>query len=287
MNRLLTNRPAARAAGFVAAALLVAAAAWAQTATPAAAADDVNYRIGARDLLAIQVFGVPELNTEVRVAEDGSLSLPLIGEIRAAGLTQSELARLLAERLEKDALRNPQVTVFIREYQGRKVSVMGAVAHPGEYDLAGRQTLLQLLSRVGVTPETASDQVVVMRGGERLVIDRNALMFAGDPTLNIEVRPGDIVNIPVQEYIDVYVFGQVQRPGTVKLKKNVQAGLLKAIALAGGFTERARRSSVVVRRLKGGQESRTVVNAAKIIRGSRPDFPLENEDVVHVGESLL
>jgi polysaccharide biosynthesis/export protein len=249
--------------------------------------DDVNYRIGAKDLLGIRVFGVSDLNADVRVSEDGTMTLPTIGEVRAEGLTSTQLAQKLAELLEKNTLKNPQVTVFIREYQSKKVSVIGAVSHPGEFELVGRQTLLQFLSKAGVSTETASDQIVLIRGQESRLIDRNELMWKGDPALNIEMRPGDIINIPVQEFIDIYMFGQFQRPGSVKLKKNSQTTLLKAIALAGGFTTRAKKSSVFVRRQKDGKEVRFSVNVSKIIRGKAPDFLLENDDVVHVGESLL
>ena len=104
--------------------------------------DTADYRIGPKDLLDISVFGLGELTKTVRVSEDGRISLPLVGEVEVEGITKAGLEKKLSQLLEEKYLQDPQVTVFISEYQSKRVSVLGAVRNPGPYELLGRQTLL-------------------------------------------------------------------------------------------------------------------------------------------------
>ena len=104
--------------------------------------DTADYRIGPKDLLDISVFGLDELSKTVRVSEDGRISLPLVGEVEVEGITKAALEKKLSQLLEEKYLQDPQVTVFISEYQSKRVSVLGAVRNPGPYELLGRQTLL-------------------------------------------------------------------------------------------------------------------------------------------------
>jgi len=124
-----------------------------------------DYRIGPEDLLELQTFGVPELSRTVRVSSRGIISLPLIGEVKVAGLTSSALEKRLAELLAKDYLQNPQVSVFIKEFISQRVTVSGAVNKPGVYPLKGRTTLLQAIALAGDLDDKASpsDQVTVFR----------------------------------------------------------------------------------------------------------------------------
>src|SRR5512137_2088704 len=122
-----------------------------------------EYQIGAKDLLEISVFEVPELNITVRVSENGMVTLPLLGEIKAEGLNRAELEKKVASMLEKNYLKNAQVTIFIKEFQSKKISVMGAVRDPGMHDLIGRQSLLQVISIAGGLTDQASDTVVIFR----------------------------------------------------------------------------------------------------------------------------
>ena len=102
--------------------------------TPAPWQSD-DYRIGAKDLLEIAVFELPELNQTVRVSEDGSITLSLLGKVEVSGLTAQELEKKLASLLDRQYTKGAHVTVFIKEYQ--KVSVLGAVGKPGQYELVG------------------------------------------------------------------------------------------------------------------------------------------------------
>ena len=122
-----------------------------------------EYQIGAKDLLEISVFEVHELNITVRVSENGLINLPLLGEVKAEGLNRFDLEKRIAASLEKNYLKNAKVTIFIKEFQSKKISVMGAVKTPGMVDLIGRQSLLQVISMAGGLSEQASDTVVIFR----------------------------------------------------------------------------------------------------------------------------
>jgi polysaccharide export outer membrane protein len=251
-----------------------------------------SYSIGPKDLLTINVFEVPELNITVRVSEDGSIVTPLLGNINVAGLTRFQLEKKLVKLLEKNYLKSAQVTVFIKEYQSKLVSVIGAVKNPGNYELVGRQTLLQMISIAGGLTEAASDRIVIIRQYKNgksasLVINLDELMLKGNPKLNIPLQAADIINISVERYLDIYVFGQVKKPGHIKMKKDGNVTLLRVIAQAGGFSERARKSSVLIKRKVNGKEMKIKINVKKILRGKRKDFILENNDIVHVPESML
>jgi polysaccharide export outer membrane protein len=255
--------------------------------------DDNQYRIGPKDLLTISVFNVPDLNTTVRVGENGEISLPLIGEVMVSGKTRTELEGHLVTQLEKKYLRNPQVTIFIKEYQSKMVSVIGAVKKPGNYEVVGKTTLLEVISQAeGLVSGEDPDRVVLIRKGadgqnESRVIDLNRLMMEGATELNVELKPGDIVNIPVAQHIDIYVFGQVKSPGHLRIRQRGKITLLQAIAQAGGFLDRARRGSVTITRREGEQEVKYKVNVKRIINGKETDFILQSNDIIHVSESVL
>ena len=252
-----------------------------------------DYRVGAKDLLEISVFGLRELNKTVRVSEDGKISLPLLGEVEVEGLTKAELEKKISHLLEEKYLQNPQVTIFIREYQSKRVSVLGAVEEPGPYELLGRQTLLQIISEAGGLTEKAGDKIIVIRplqDGTSTVfkISIDDLFLEGDASLNIPLQANDIVNIPVDKEVFIYVFGQVKRPGALKVKKSNILTLLQAIAQAGGFSERASKRKVLIKRIdKDGKEQRIIVNVKDIIKGKKKDIQLLENDVVYVPETIF
>lgn len=130
-----------------------------------------DYRIGAQDLLNISVFGVEELNKDVRVNSNGQVSLPLVGTVMAGGRTIPELESDLAKKYAAGYLQNPQVTVFVKEFTSQRITLEGAVAKPGIYPLTGRTTLLQAIALGGGVDDRTADLggIVLMRqvGGKR------------------------------------------------------------------------------------------------------------------------
>jgi polysaccharide biosynthesis/export protein len=131
------------------------------------AATNVNpqeYRIGPEDVLDINVFAAPELNRQVRVSASGEVSLPLLGGVRAAGLTPMQLELSLEETLRRTYMKDPHVSVFVRDMQSHPVSVMGAVRKPGVFQVRGPKTLLEVLSLAEGLSDDAGDTVIIMRG---------------------------------------------------------------------------------------------------------------------------
>ena len=129
------------------------------TSTPGSTA----YRVGSADVIEISVFKVPELSKAVQVGDNGTVNLALVGEVMAAGKTAQEIERDLTKSLGTKYLQNPQVTVFVREYNSQRVTVEGAVRTPGLYPVRGRSTLLQMLATCGGLTELADSTVLVFR----------------------------------------------------------------------------------------------------------------------------
>jgi len=252
-----------------------------------------EYIIGPKDLLEISVFGLDELNTTARVSEDGLITVALLGEVKVAGLTKSGVEKRLTRLFEERFLKNPQVTVFIEEYRSRIVSILGAVNEPGDYKLLGRQTLLQMISQAGGLTEDAGKEINVIRKKEdgvnaSLKVPLEDLMEQGDVELNMVLKPGDIINIPIDKIVRVYVFGQVKKPGALEVKKSNIPTLLRAVAQAGGFSERANKGKVSIKRLNDqDKEVQIIVNAKAIIKGKKKDIQLKENDVVYVPESVF
>lgn len=252
-----------------------------------------DYRVGPKDLLEISVFGLDELNKTVRVTEDGKITLPLLGEVEVEGLTKAELEVKLKKLLEEKWLHDPQVTIFIQEHQSKRVSVLGAVGSPGPYELLGRQTLLQIISQAGGLTQEAGNEIIVMRQlpdgtSTSLKISIDDLILKGDATLNIPLQPDDTVIIPIDRTVYIYVFGQVRSPGALEVRKSNIPTLIQAIAQAGGFSERASKGGVLIRRMdENGEEIEIKVNVRNILKGKRKDIQLKENDTVYVPETIF
>jgi len=252
-----------------------------------------EYRIGPKDLLEISVFGADELSRTVRVSEDGKVTLPLLGEVLVDGLTKSEVEKKLGQLLGQKYVQNPQVTVFIREYQSKRVSVLGAVEKPGPYQLLGRQTLMQIISEAGGLTRDAGNEIVIIRqlpdgSSTSLRISIDDLFLKGDAKLNVPMEAGDIVTVPVDKPVVVYVFGQVKNPGALQVKKSNIPTLLQAIAQAGGFTDRASKGGVIIKRKdETGKEKEIKVNVRSILKNKVKDVQLLENDTIYVPESLF
>lgn len=264
-------------------------------AAPAAAqVAGTEYKIGPKDLLEISVLGVPEINKlVVRVSEEGRITLPLLGEVAVGDLTKFELEKKLAGLAGEKIVIDPQVTVHILEYLSRRVSIIGAVEKPGPFELVGRQTLLSVLSEAGGLSRDAGEEIVVIRQGPdgettSLRVPVDGLFIQADPKLNVVLEPGDIVNVPVDKPVTIYVFGQVRNPGALQVKRSSLPTLTQAIAQAGGFTDRANRTKVQIRRKDAsGKDIEVTVNVRNILKGRIKDIALLVNDTIYVPESIL
>jgi len=245
-----------------------------------------DYRIGAKDLLQITVYELPELNQTVRVSEDGSITLSLLGKIEVAGLTAQELEKKLASVLDRQYTKNAHVTVFIKEYQ--KVSVIGAVGKPGQYELVGPTTLLYVIAQAGGLTAQAMNEVFVYRkeadGQQSIISVRLDDLASGKQEFNVELKPNDVVSIPIDVMLNVFVYGEVKTPGVIPYLSSKRITLLQAVAQAGGPTEWAKKSRVMIKRKdkRTGKEIEIRVNLKNMISGRVSDIVLEEGDVVIV-----
>jgi polysaccharide biosynthesis/export protein len=164
------------------------------------AADDGDYKIGPEDVLDISVWKNPELSRTVPVRPDGKVSLPLVNDIQAAGLTPSRLRQELTRRLS-DFVPSPEVAVIVREVHSGKVSVVGSVRNPGRYEVRSPATVLELIALAqGFTDFASRDRIVVLRQQPNGTPSRIAFNYRkiadGSEQDNFFVQPGDIIVVP-------------------------------------------------------------------------------------------
>jgi len=269
---------------------------------PSVAAADPNYVLGPEDELEIEVFDVPELKHTVRIAADGKIALPLIGRVQASGLTADQLRQELADKWGEDYLQDPQVSVFVKEFKARPVSVIGAVEKPDLYYLKGQLSLIEVLSMAGgVGKKAASGRTVMItrksgfgdlqivegmhvRGPDQIEIDLDRLLFTRDPGLNIEIRPLDIVSVSKAEV--VYVTGAVNKPGGFVLDDRPNVTVIQAISMAGGFSATAARGGArILRTQKDGSRTEIPINLGKVLKGKNEDMTLAANDILYVPDS--
>ncbi len=251
---------------------------------PERATGGPDYRIGADDQLAITVLQAPELNTTARVSEQGAISLPLLGSVRAGGLTTLELEHAIEEQYAQKYIKNPEVTVQVTDLRSHPVSVVGAVRRPGILQVRGSTTLLEVLSLAGGVADDAGDAVVVLRKGPSEVssteVKLKALMELRDPRLNVAIHPGDVVNVRGADVI--YVVGAVKKPGAYAMPGNDRVTVLRALALGEGLTPLASHNDALVVRTVEGRRVEIPVDLGAVLRGKAQDVPLEAHDVLFV-----
>lgn len=265
------------------------AAAAAPAALPRATEAGGDYLVAPRDSLAIQVHGHDDLTRTVRVSENGSVTLPLVGEVAVGGLTAREIEQKVEGALKPAYLKNPRVTVTVAEFLGRQFSVVGAVNQPGAYPIRTNQvTLLQAFSEARGLRENADRTAYVLRATPRpdeaqpLPIDLDALFRTGQAGA-LQIESGDMVYVP--DANSYYVSGEIEKRGAYTLKRDTT--LSKALVEAGGVTKRAAGQITLVRVTSGGQrEEITGLDVEAIMRRDpSQDLALQPQDIVVVPTS--
>lgn len=254
--------------------------------TPTSSAD---YCLGPEDLVEITLFnivgteGETPRKMEVRVSQQGVITLPLLGDITAAGLTTSALEQVLQERYKK-YIRDPHVGIFVKEYHSHQISVIGEVKSPGVFKLSGPKTLIDLLAMAGGVNERAGSQVHLYRQGpagrESYMIDLYALTHNVEAA-NLVVQAGDVINLPQAGMF--FVDGAVRNPGAFPLNRPYT--FTQALSSAGGVDlELAKTSGITIMRHRGpaGVEILPPINLDEIRSGKAADLLIEAEDVIVV-----
>ncbi len=263
-----------------------------------------NYIIGAEDLLDIDVFSVPELRKAVRVSNDGTIGLALVGRIKAAGLTPDQLRDTLEAKYSETYLQDPQITILVVEFHGQPVSVIGAVEKPSVYQLTGRRTLIEMLSTAGGLAKRSSAPAgrylfVTRKGGfgdlvptdgmeliapDKLQINIQKLLYSQDDSLNIEIQPRDTISVTKAEV--VYVLGDVRKPGGFVLEDREQVTVIQVLAMAEGVLNTAAKNRArIIRQSAGGEKTEILVNLDKVLAGKSEDVALAANDILVVPNS--
>jgi polysaccharide export outer membrane protein len=245
-------------------------------------AADASLKLGAGDLVDVNVFGVPELSTKARVSNSGELYLPLIEYVHVADLSVEEAQKVIAKRLEDGGfVKNPHVTIFVSEYASG-ATIIGEVAHQGVYPVVGDRRLFDMISAAGGLTEKAGRTVSVTHRDQPQKPDTIQLArnITDNPESNVTIRPGD--TIEVHRAPIVYVVGDVGRPSGL-LVDSGNITVLQAIALAGGPNRTAKLSGTRLIR-KGGPTgmTETPIPLQKMLRAQAPDIPLEPNDILIV-----
>jgi polysaccharide export outer membrane protein len=251
-----------------------------------------DYRIGSKDLLEIRVLEISELNVERRVADSGAIDLPLLGQVNIAGKTAVEIQQQLESLLRAKYVNRANVSVIVKEFANKPVSIVGAVVRPGSLNISGRWYLLQAISAAGGLDATAGKKIYVLRRGDNglsdvLEIQRDDLLQGASPMWNVPIFAGDVVNIPARSVVKVYCLGEVRQPGALEFDSDDRITLLSVIAKAGGLTDRASKTILIKRKGADGKDTETKVNYKAVIAGKEPDPPLKANDVVVVSESFF
>ena len=237
--------------------------------------------LGDGDSVRVTVFQNPDLTTEARISERGSITFPLIGEVVIAGLTPEGAAARIADRLVRGKfVVRPQVSLAVQQVRSRQVSVLGEVGKPGRYALDDvSNSVTDVLARAGGINGEGDEDVVVVRsqnGKEtRTAIDVAQMYRGGDLSKDMRLENGDVIY--VKRAPQFYLYGQVQKAGAYRLQP--QMTVMQAISVGGGLTPRGTlRGLRIERRTPDGQVSKLSVQPTDVVRA---------DDVIMVRERLF
>jgi len=245
------------------------------------AASGKGYVLGAGDTIRITVFQNPDMTTETRISEAGTITFPLIGEVKIGKLSTADAEARIASMLIKGGfLVKPQVNIAVTQVRSRQASVLGQVNKPGKYPLEDATVrVTDLLALAGGVLATGADTVTLTTTAEGKELKRQinipAILQSGDTSKNVEISNGDII------YVDrapvFYIYGEVQKPGAYRLERGMT--VMQGISLGGGLSPRGTLRGVRINRpLESGQVSTLQVNLGDMVK---------EDDVIYVKESLF
>ena len=236
-----------------------------------------NYVIGPQDILTITSFDQEDLSGKYPVDADGTFTFPLVGRVRAGGLTLRQLETELKRLLKDGFFKDPQVAVGVEAYRSQKIYIVGEVRNPGTYPLNGDMSLIEAIARAGSTLPTASGEALIARAKqgqsasgpvipngddtEAITVDLKELQ-SGALSKNVALRDGDTIFVPRAE--TVYVFGQVKNPGAYPIQRTTT--VLQALSLAGGVNERGATGRIKIMRIEKGKTVEVKVKLTDLVR---------------------
>lgn len=246
-----------------------------------ALAQEAGYRLGAGDVVRITVFQNPDMLTETRVAENGTVTFPLVGAVPVGGLTVAQAQARIAEALTKGGfVNNPQVNLLVVQFRSQQVSVLGYVNRPGRFPIEeARVTLADMIATAGGVANGGADEVIVTRtaGGanEQTTVNLDAMFVEKDLKSNLVLQNGDIIYVPRAPVF--YIYGEVQRPGAYRIERNMT--VMQALSLGGGPTLRGTDKGLrLTRRNPQGLVQEYEANL---------NDPVRKDDILYVRERLF
>ena len=247
--------------------------------------------IGPSDVLDISVLEDKSIAGRVTVKEDGTIVLNVLEKVQVAGLSASQIEGRLKSLLEESYLAKATVSVQVVEFASKPISVVGAVVRPGRISATGNTTLIQAITQAGGLAPTHGKDLYILRTAsnglsERVSISIDDLMINGNPDVNIPLAPNDLVNVPADTPITIYLLGEFARPGKALFRSSQTPTLLQAMADAGGQTDRAGKT-VIITRLVDGKTQRIEVNYRQILSGRKQDVILRDNDTLYLGSALF
>ncbi len=237
-----------------------------------------NYRLGPEDEIEIRVWDHDDLTRKTRIAMNGSISFPFVGDIKAGGLTVGELQKDIEHRLGPNYIIDPHVNITVTDYKSQKFFVVGNVQKPGTYPLTKDISVIEAISLAGgVTTGTGGKPVssavaIIVRARPNTKMDQPRLpnqippeekitvslaaALAGDPKQNLEIKNGDTIYVPSLVY---YVTGEVKGAGRFPYDDE-SLTILKAVTTAGGFSDKAAPGRTFISRGESKEKIKTTLD---------------------------
>ena len=263
-----------------------------------------DYVLGPGDQIRIHVVNVDEVPKDpIVVGLDGFVSLPFVGRVKIGGLTTAQ-AEAELDKLYRQYLLRPDISISVVEFQSQPVSVLGAVKTPGVQQVRGSRTVVEMLSSAGGLTENAGSRLKITRrmewgplplpntkndaSGQYSVaeISLKSLFEARNPEENILIKPNDTLSVPVAD--TVYVIGHVMKAGPFVVGDQDRMTVLQAVSMAGGLDKLAQPKHARILRRQTGKPERTeiAVNLADVLEGKSSDFPMQADDILYVPNNL-
>ncbi|MEA1989397.1 MAG: polysaccharide biosynthesis/export family protein [Pseudomonadota bacterium] len=237
------------------------------------------------DLVRVSVYGNPDLTTEVKVTESGTVNFPLLGEVKIGGLSAPDAEQKISQRLISDGfLKQAQVNIIVLQSSGQQVSVLGQVSKPGKYSLeTGAKYMFDFVALSGGVSAKGSDVITIIRMNEnppkRIAINVNKLLLKSDAgqinSANLEMQAGDIIYVP--EAPVFYVYGSASRPGLYRFKPGMIVA--QAIAASGGVSLRGTMNGITIKRKNVSGEFKEVEADISTV--------IYADDIIFIPESLF
>jgi len=273
-----------------------------------------RYVLGIGDRLSFLLYAGGELQLKsggpitLTVSEEGTITFPFLGKVKANGLTVDQLTREVTKHLKADYFVDPQVIVSVVDYRSKKVYILGEVKNPGSYGMERESiSLIELISMAGGATEKRGKKAFVLRGAyedivsggkinelvekqEPIVVDLQRLLERADLAANVDLRQDDAVYIPPRTFVDIaqskiYVMGHVNKPGIYDFQDGITA--LNACLLAGGFAKFAAPNRATVSRFENGKKTIVKIDLSDVNKGKADDILLRPGDRVYVPKSRI